>query len=435
MKMASAVALLALIAAPADAQQPSKPPAVKAQKTGKKQPRPNPVAESYAVMSLNERIAIQDDLIWTGDYNGTATGEFGERAIGAVKAFQKRHGGKETGVLNPQERAALAAAAKSRRETVGWQIVADPASGMRLGIPGKLVPQSAQTKAGTRWSSARGEVQIETFRLRETSDLASVFEQQKKEPGDRKASYSVLRSDFFVVAGLQGLKKVYVRAHLRDNEVRGMTILYDQAMEGTMDPAAVAMSSALVPFPIAEAAAPSRPKVEYGTGLVVSDAGHVLAHRRTTEDCHVLTVAGIGGADRIADDKTSDLALLRIYGAHSVKPAALAADAAKAGEVVLAGIAAPQAQAGGHAISTARARLSAAMLDPAPAQGFAGAPALDAQGRVLGVVSPHAAQAILIPSAAVRAFLAAHGVAPAASNDAGLDTAKGALVRVICVRK
>lgn len=435
MKLAFAVAASLLIAAPASAQQPPKSPAAKSQKSGKKPPRLNPVAASYAAMTLNERIAIQSDLIWTADYNGTATGEFGERAIAAVKAFQKQNGGKETGVLNPQERTALAAAAKSRREAVGWRIIDDAPSGVRLGLPGKLVPQSAHAKAGTRWSSARGEVQVETFRLRGTSDLASVFAQQKKEPGDRKASYSVLRSDFFVVAGLQGLKKVYVRAHLRDDEVRGVTILYDQALEGTMDAVAVAMSSAFVPFPAAEAAAPSRPKVEYGTGLVVSEAGHVLAHRRTAEDCHVLTVAGIGGADRIADDKASDLALLRVYGAPARKPAVLATDVVKAGDVTLAGIADPQAQTGGHAISTARARLSAAVLDPAPAPGFAGAPALDAQGRVLGVVSPHTAQAVLIPSPAVRAFLAAHGVAPAASNDASLETAKGALVRVICVRK
>ena len=56
---------------------------------------------------------IQFDLVWTGDYNGLINGEFGERAIAAVKAFQKRNGGKETGVLNPPERAALAAAVEA----------------------------------------------------------------------------------------------------------------------------------------------------------------------------------------------------------------------------------------------------------------------------------------------------------------------------------
>ncbi len=436
MRIVCAAALILAVAAPAAAQPQGKPqPPGKSQAkspAGKKQPRPNPVAQSYGALAANERIAIQTDLIWAGDYNGVADGEFGERAIAAVKAFQKRNGGKETGVLNLQERAALAAFAKTKRDAVGWRIVTDAASGARLGVPGKLVPQTGQTKTGTRWFSARGEVQIETFRLRGTSDLASVLEQQKREPPERKVGYSVLRPDFLVVSGLQGLKKVYVRAHLQGDEVRGLTILYDQALEGTMDAVAVAMSSAFAAFPVVEAA---RSKVEYGTGLIVSEAGHVLAHRRITEDCHSLAVAGLGEADRVADDKTSELALLRVYGPHALKPAALASARAAAGEVTLAGVADPQTQAGGHAVSTIRARLTAASLDPAPAAGFAGAPALDAQGSVVGVISLQPSQASLVPVETVRSFLAANGVAAAPPAGGGVEAAKAAVVRIICVRK
>ena len=36
-------------------------------------------ANSYAAIPLTERVAIQNDLIWTGDYNGTVGGDFGER--------------------------------------------------------------------------------------------------------------------------------------------------------------------------------------------------------------------------------------------------------------------------------------------------------------------------------------------------------------------
>ena len=63
--------------------------------------------------------------MWTGDYHGLVNGEFAERAVAAVKAFQKRNGGKETGVLNQPERAALAAAAKPKQDAVGWRIVDD----------------------------------------------------------------------------------------------------------------------------------------------------------------------------------------------------------------------------------------------------------------------------------------------------------------------
>jgi len=134
--------------------------------------------------------------------------------------------------------------------------------------------------------------------------------------------------------------------------------------------------------------------------------------------------------------------LLRVHGA-SLKPAALGAAAPK-GEVTLLGIADPQAQGGGSAVSTARARVSDTLaLDTPPAPGFDGAAALDAQGKLAGIVSVKPAvvagpapapNAALTPVEAVRALLDAQNVA-AASAMTGSETAKAAVVRVICVRK
>ncbi|MGZ5843296.1 MAG: peptidoglycan-binding domain-containing protein, partial [Xanthobacteraceae bacterium] len=189
--------------------------------------KPNPLAESYAAIPLAERLSIQSDLVWTGDYNGTINGEFGERAIAAVKAFQKRKGGKETGVLNQPERAALAAAAEPKQDAVGWRMVDDPATGARIGIPGKLVPQTSTITGGMRWTSSRAEYSVETFRIAQPgTTLPAVFERMKKEPADRKPEYSVLRPDFFVISGMQNLRKFYVRAQARGEEVRGITVLY-----------------------------------------------------------------------------------------------------------------------------------------------------------------------------------------------------------------
>ena len=403
--------------------------------------------DSYNAIPLAERIAIQSDLIWTGDYNGVVSGEFGDRSIAAVKAFQKRSGAKETGVLNPQERAALAAAAKPKQDTVGWRIVDDLATGARVGVPAKLMPNTNVSGGISRWSSQRSETSAETFRIAQTgTTLAPIFERMKKEPAGRKTEYSVLRDDFFVISGLQNLKKFYVRAQLRGDEVRGITILYDQAMAGIMEPVVVAMSSAYAAFPSGRAIAPPpRRKVEYASGIAVG-TGQIVTSREALEGCYVVTVGGIGGADRVADDKASGLALLRVHGAD-LKPVTLASAAAKGADVTLVGVADPQAQGGGRAVSTVKARLSDALaLEPAPALGFAGAAALDAQGRlagmavlnipvVAGTAPAPSATAALAPVEAIRNFLDANNVAPAADGVAGADAAKGSVVRVICVRK
>ena len=183
------------------------------------------------------------------------------------------------------------------------------------------------------WTSSRGEIlgrDVPHHAARH--DAAAVFERMKKEPAGRKADYSVLRADFFVISGLQNLKKFYVRAQLRGEEVRGFTVLYDQAMAGIMEPVVVAMSSAYAAFPGAARAPPPRRKVEYASGVAVGP-GHIVTSREALDGCYVVTVAGIGGADRVAEDKASGLALLRVYAAN-LKPVALAGENAK-GDVTL----------------------------------------------------------------------------------------------------
>jgi peptidoglycan hydrolase-like protein with peptidoglycan-binding domain len=81
-------------------------------------------------MTPGERQALQSDLVWIGKYNGAITGEVSERVVTAIKEFQKEHGGKPTGLLNPQERSVLAEAAKRRRDSVGWKVLTDASTGV-----------------------------------------------------------------------------------------------------------------------------------------------------------------------------------------------------------------------------------------------------------------------------------------------------------------
>src|SRR5580692_7607618 len=124
-------------------------------------------ADTANAMAQGERQAIQSDLAWVGEYNGAITGEVSERMVAAIKEFQKARGGKQTGVLNPQERGVLADTAKRRRENAGWKIVTDAGSGVQLGIPGKLVPQQTSDANGSKWSSPTGTIQVVLTRRKE----------------------------------------------------------------------------------------------------------------------------------------------------------------------------------------------------------------------------------------------------------------------------
>lgn len=407
--------------------------------------------QAYKAMSVAERIGIETDLIWTGDYNGVTDGDFGDRAVSAVKAFQQRTGGRPTGVLNPQERGQLSASARTRQEAVGWRIIQDPVTGARVGIPTKLVRPSTQGETGIRYASGRGEIQIETFRVQNEGHamLQQVLDEQRRDPA-RRIEYSVVKPDFLVTSGLQGgVKKFYTRAAIKDGEVRGMTVLYDLANEGTMERVVVAMSSAFAPFQGGAAAEKAVHKlVQYSTGIIIDDAGHVLTERQAIEGCFAIAIVGFGHADVAAQDQITGLALLQIYGARKLRPIPLAAGTSAAAEVTVVGIADPQVQDGGSAVSTVRARLGAVggstrILEPAPAAGFSGAAVLQGDGALAGMVelatadattAESAQPAVVVPSEVIRGFLERAHVALAATLPAGAADTAG-VVRVICSRK
>ncbi len=406
--------------------------------------------DTAKAMEQAERLAIQSDLAWISLYNGAINGEASDRMVAAIKAFQKDHGAKETGVLNAQERSTLNAAARKLQDNVGWKIMTDATSGARIGLPSKLVPLIVSDVNGTKWSSATGTIQIEYARRKEANATTATVAANEKKLNARKTDYSVVKPDFFVLSGMQGLKKFYIRGQTRNDEVRVLTILYDQATEGTMTPVTVAMSSAYNPFPggaVAQAGPPPRKKVEYSTGIVVSADGAIVADRQTTEGCMTIAVPGYGNATRIADDETRELALLRIYGASGLKPLAMAGNGATKPSVTLTGIADPQNQGGRNAVTavatTATASGAETSLSPEPALGFSGAAAIDSDGKFAGIArlkpavvagppgTPLPLQALLVPADAVRDFLKAKGVTAVS----GTSDAKASVLRLVCVRK
>lgn len=399
--------------------------------------------EPFGKLPADERVAIRSALLWSSGEDGKpGAGE--DPMTAAIKAYQKRKNTKVTGVLTDAEKGELLAAAKTHDDEFGWSVVLDPATGIRLGIPGKLAAQAREAKNGTRWASRHGDVVIETFRIKTTDTLNALFETQKKEPANRKVETSYARNDNFFVGGLQGLKHFAVRAHLKNGELRGYTMLYDQAMATIVMPVLSPMANAFAPFP--EGAMPiaslSRPVI-YGTGVVVSDDGHIVTSRRFADGCDIITVPGVGNAERVALDEANGLGLLRVYGKSKLKAAALAPDDAPR-DLKLVGISDPQTQNGDSRRSTITAQLADGnairLRDSVPLAGLAGAAALDGKGRVLGIMEmqgmqlasmqPAAPPVRLIPSSAIRSFLTAHKVTPS-TNGGG----EASIVRVICVRQ
>jgi len=242
-----------------------------------------------------------------------------------------------------------------------------------------------------------------------------------------------------------------VRAEAQGSEVRGVTVLYDQATEGTMGGVALAVANAFVGFPNPNVLPPAglRRRVEYGSAIVVSSDGALVTAARNVDRCEAITVPPFGHAERIAEDKTNGLALVRLYGARDLVPAPFAESNIEGGDLTLIGIADPLAQ-NGDVATAVQARLSQQTIEPAPKLGFSGAAAADARGRLAGMVDLRPAtiagmmdlrpaitgnggQAVaLVPVETIRAFLQAQQVAPPGATSGAVNQS---VLRVICVRK
>jgi hypothetical protein len=422
-----------------------------------KMPPPEPGPGDIAGIPAEQRLKIQSALLWAGDFPDARSDQ--DPLVTAVRNFQKRNKDKVTGVLTEEQRAALLAAANRHRTEFGWSVVVDPATGIRMGLPTKLVPDAHDAARGTRWSSAHDEVSIETFRIKDPGlKLADLYEQEKKNPATRKLSRNVLNDDNFFISGMQGLKYFSVRAYRRDGEIRGFTMLYDQAWEGIVEPAMVAIASAFSPFP--ERALPFAAlakSVEYGTGLIVSPQGHIVTTSKVTDRCQVLVAAGIGNVERVADDQNNGLTLLRAYGQRKLAAVAFRQDPTIASgipddttgstplDLTLVGIPDPREQQGADKPREIKARLigdsEIRLRQPVPVAGLSGAAALDARNRFVGIMEtrsfvvasaePTAPPVRLVDAAAIRNFLAEHHVTPAVQSG---DPRK-AVVRLICVRQ
>ena len=376
------------------------------------------------------------------------------RSPAATPAVQtaavKKPAAKQTRAAAPRSKAdtdPLAEVPSFSAEAVGWQLVEDAKTGARLGVPEKITPHVGASRSGTRWSSTQGQIQIETFRLAEAA-LPALFDEERK-TAHRQITSSNLKPDSFVILGVQGLKYFLVRADARGGEIRGVTVLYDQATEGTMSRVAINVANAFVGFPDPNAVPPPglRRRVEYGSAIVVGGDGDLIAPVRNVDDCQAITVPPFGHAELIAEDKTNDLALIRLYGARNLVAAPLADAGVQNGtqsvDVTLVGVADPLAQGGDAAPTSVPARVTAQGIEPAPKLGFSGAAAVDARARLAGMVDLRpavvagsggaAAQgATLVPVETIRAFLQAQHIAPAVAAGAAINQS---VLRVICVRK
>ncbi len=375
-------------------------------------PRLAAAQTAFDALAEAERKAIQADLIWTGDFEGTGAGGFGPMTFRAINAFKARvTRGEANGVLSAPERKLLADAAKAARERAGFLVVLDERSGARIGIPQKLLTKrDVNPMGGSRWQSADQKVTLDTRVPPKTDTLPILFEKATAStvPG-RRITYKLLRPDFYVISGETATGKFFSRMASGPEGLRGFSIGYDKALAATVDPLVIAIANAFEPFPGAApaAAVASRPATpaptvaaepaplrgRFGVGYAIGP-GLVLTAKAAIDGCRTLKAA-----DRPAQVKLSDaasgLALIAADGLAGQMPKLAAADPAAGDDLVVLAF----GDGAQRTVSVLPGRVSAPakLMVMVPLQpGGAGALAFDTAGHLAGVATTDPAARYLV---------------------------------------
>lgn len=373
-----------ILALPLSAQTPSaRPPADPAFASAK---------AAFEAMPLEARRAIQRDLVWVGGFNGAASGEFGALTFAAIRRFETAARTPPDGLLEAGERAALAKAAHAARAEHGFKLESDKASGMRIGIPGKLLTKrSANADGLSRWQDGADKVTLDLQAPKPGETLETLFAKgTDAKVSTRKITYKLLKPEFFVISGETAGGRFFRRMEKgAGGKLHGFSIGYDKAM--MIEPLVIAIASTFEAFPGANPPAPggvaqqvpvtqapvAAPKRRRITGVVVGD-GRVLTSASAAKACKSITLDAPGAAVARVEksDTATNLALLSV--ASRGNPLVLAATQPKTGLML-------QRDLEGKLLA-APAELEGALVLAPVQEGGAGAPVLDTTGALIGVI-------------------------------------------------
>lgn len=392
---------------------------------------------------------VQEALIWTGHYDGTVDGRLGGAVRRSIAAFQRDRGVRPTGVLREDGARLLMAQAREQRTKAGFTFHDDAKTGIKLGLPLKLVRPAGETEHGSRFVSPEGGFEIELFRFGPGErGMERLYESARGGPA-RRVTYAPFKSTWFVVSGHEAGRQFYTRARQDKSGVAAFAVAYDDALDKVVEPIIVAMSNSFADPdrvtmaldtgspPPAEAKVRERhgpaPAQPIAAAFPVSREGHFLTVARVTT-CPALSLGDGRLATLAGFDRRNDLALLKTDGG-ATDPLAFARGPLTVGDAVTAAPAdAAKVSTGGIvALSGGDGDTSHLEVELEPGIVEGGAPLLDNDGSIVGVLAAMEREAaarrgepetqLALKSEMAKMFLAAHGLDPVLGAVATQDVA------------
>ena len=326
---------------------------------------------------------------WGGDFTGRSTAN---SASGCGRREGLPDAPQDPDHRRAERRGARGAAPRPSSREAGGRLAAGRGPGHRRARrPARQVrDQTADAANGTRWCVGAARCRSRPSAINDRRDARAVFEREEEAPRRRVESNSLSRQ-LSSSPGMQGLKKI-PRARLSARTARCAA-----------SPSSTTRRWKASSMPLVGAdgervrAVPRRSGGRLATRAARSNTAPAFSCRATAMSSPTATsahgrlprhrAAGLGNAERVAEDAGGELALLRVYGARNA-PAGLSLRANRqAASSHWSASPIRRRRAGARDLTARlprrgwRTARGCSNAQPAPTAGFAGAAALDAQGR------------------------------------------------------
>ncbi len=436
---------------------------------------PAEARRSEALLTGEERMALQTALQWFGFYDSAIDGAFGRGTRASMASWQGAKGYEATGILTSAQRAELLDAYRNELAALGLGRVLEQRAGIEIEMPIGLVEFDDYAPPLVRYREKDGSgirvLLISQDGTQATLDgLYDVMQTLEIVP---LQGFRERQGASFTLTGQNAELHSHTYARLEDGMVKGFTLIYPPEAEARMARAVAIMRDtlrstgpALDPTLGAEEAAQSRDLLSgleirqperTRSGVYVDARGAVLTVAEAVEGCARVTLDDLYDAEVAATDAASGLALLRpAVPLAPVRVAALApaeprigAKAAVAGYPFGPALPAATLTFGTvEDLSGLSGEAGLIRLQAETEPGEAGGPVFDPAGQVAGVLLPGSGDGNRQMPPGVRFaakagvasdFLSAQGIRVATGGEAGAmapeditEAAMGMTVLVSC---
>ncbi|MEN1835391.1 DUF4344 domain-containing metallopeptidase [Pseudomonas lijiangensis] len=204
------------------------------------------------LLNLDERKIIQEGLIWGGVYTGRIDGNFDKDTRDAIASLQQQYKQPGTGLLSETMAQHLYQLALNARTRSGWETLADPATGVIVAYPSRLLVTAFQDPGALslRLVSDDRKISLQMINANRLAPGAiDTLYKQVNEDGASTIIHTSRKDNMFITAGERGAVKFYSRYEQRGNEIRGYDLIWARDNDTEMQIFSPLISNSFEAFP------------------------------------------------------------------------------------------------------------------------------------------------------------------------------------------